>query len=269
MREGTLNGLVASDMLGPCAYATYALDEEQGVLGACFAAERARGLGYEALLAQQVLDRLLTHRPRVIDSQTLFSSDRSLVAPFAKRGFASATRVFMTLDRKAWSGEAIEGSPGLRSKPTHRTDLRAVSRLVYEAHEATRAQDASSSFDTLESCDRILRQIVFDEVCGPFDSLGSRRVEEAHKTVAVSLLTWPLKGVAHISEVATAPSHRRRGLARRCLAESLKDAFGRGEAVAATLSVTASNHAAIALYSSMGFTSRVAYGSHVLREGRP
>jgi ribosomal protein S18 acetylase RimI-like enzyme len=74
--------------------------------------------------------------------------------------------------------------------------------------------------------------------------------------------------VAHISEVATAPDHRRQGLARHCLAESLENAFERGNASSATLSVTASNRAALALYESMGFVPRIRYESHVLRADR-
>ena len=173
----------------------------------------------------------------------------------------------MILERSAWLMARRALAPGRRSKPTHRTDLRAVARLVYEAHIETHRLDASSSFDTLESCERILRQIILDEVCGPFDSLGSRRIETNGRLVAACLLTWPLGGIAHISEVATTPDHRQQGLARHCLTEALENAFDRGGASSATLSVTASNRAALALYESLGFVTRIRYESHVLRAG--
>ena len=265
LNDGTLNGLVANDDLGACAYATYALDAGHGVVGSVFASARSRGRGLERFLVQRILNRLKTLRPSLIDCQTLFSSDPGLEEPFASHGFQSAARLYMTIDRPAWLAARRALSPDRRSKPTHRTDLRALSRLVHEAHLETHQLDASSSFDTLESCERILRQIVLDEVCGPFDSMGSRRIEADGKLVAACLLTWPLGDVAHISEVATSPSHRLQGLARHCLAESLEDAFGRGNASSATLSVTASNQAALALYESMGFVPRIRYGSHVLR----
>ena len=264
--EGTLNGLVTSDDLGACAYATFAVDGDHGVVGSVFASRRARERGTEGRLVQRILNRLQVLRPSVIDCQTLFSSDPGLREPFEKQGFESASRLYMTLDRAAWLARKPSAPAGPGSKPTHRTDLRAVSRLVFEAHRESRRLDASSSFDTLESCERILGQIVLDEVCGPFDSMGSRRIEEDGRLLAASLLTWPLPEVAHISEVATAPSQRRRGLARRCLAESLRLAFETGGATSATLSVTASNQAAIALYESMGFVPRIRYESHVLRK---
>jgi ribosomal protein S18 acetylase RimI-like enzyme len=171
----------------------------------------------------------------------------------------------MTLDRSAWLATKPATAADVRSKPTHRLDIQSVARLVHEAHLDSLHQDASSSFDTLDSCERILRQIILDNVCGPFDSLGSRRVEVNGQTLAVSLLTWPLQGVAHISEVATAPSHRGLGLARHCLRETMASAFERAGARCATLSVTASNRAALTLYESMGFVASLRYQSHVLR----
>lgn len=266
--DGTLSGLVAHDERGACGYATWALDSGHGIIGSVFASERSRGRGLEADLVRRILGRLQTLQPRVIDCQTLFSSDPGLKEPFRSHGFESAARLYMSVDRASWLAGRRALAPGRRSKPTHRTDLRAIARLVYEAHIESHGLDASSSFDTLESCERILRQIILDEVCGPFDSMGSRRIEAGGKLLAACLLTWPLQGVAHVSEVATAPGERLRGLARHCLTESLESAFERGNAWCATLSVTASNRPALALYQSMGFVPMVRYESHVLRTGR-
>jgi GNAT superfamily N-acetyltransferase len=264
--ERTLRGFVANDHEGACAYATYAIDGDRGIVGSCFALPRARAKGFEAMLTQRILDRLLAERPRLIDCQTLFSSAPDLVEPFASRGFASAPRVYMTLSRADWLATRQEARP-MRSHPLpgHRNDLRPLARVIHEAHAENHGMDASSSFDTLESCERILSQIVLDEVCGPFDPHASRRLEEKGRLVATCIVTWPHHGVAHVSEVATAPSHRRLGLARLCLEESLREAFERSGATAATLSVTASNTAARALYESSGFVPRVSYESHVWR----
>jgi ribosomal-protein-alanine N-acetyltransferase len=272
LAEGTVHGFVAMDDLGPCAYATYSNHEDQGVIGSFFSAPRSRGLGLEDEIIRRILGRLLDPPPRLVDCQTLFSSKPDLREPFASSGFESATRLYMSLDRETWEAKAAEKRvdlPRRTSRPTHRLDIRGLAKLIFEAHEPTRALDASSSFDTLDSCTRILRQIILDEVCGPFDSMGSRRIEAAGTALAACLLTWPMKDVAHISEVATAPHVRRQGLARQCLTESLESAFGRGQATRATLSVTASNHKAIALYESFGFVPRVRYESHVLRKSRP
>ncbi|MBK5254521.1 MAG: GNAT family N-acetyltransferase [Vicinamibacteria bacterium] len=267
--EKVLTGFALTDELGACAYATYAVNDEQGLVGSFFATERVRGRGVEADLVTRVLNRMVARNLRAIDCQTLFSSDPGLTAPFIARGFESASRIYMSLDRSAWAEARGATPPIMRSKPIHRTDVPSVTRLVYQAHQERRALDASSSFDTEDSCEKILRQVVLDHVCGPFDSLGSRRIEVGGEAVAACLLTWPLPEVAHLSEVATAPSHRRRGLARQCVAESLASAFERTGARSATLSVTASNRAALALYESFGFKPLVRYESHVLRGPQP
>ena len=264
--EGIVNGFVARDDRGACAYATYSVDDDHGVIGSFFASDRARDRGLETLLVRRVLASLLASGPRLVDCQTLFSSDPGLTDPFADCGFESAARIFMTIDRPTWlGGQRAPLAPPLGSRPIHRTDLRSVAGLVYEAHRDTRGLDASSSFDTLDSCTKILRQIMLDEVCGSFDSAGSRRVEVNGEFLAISLMTWPLSGVAHVSEIATTPTYRRRGLARQCLAESLQSAFERSGATMATLSVTASNRNALSLYESTGFVPRIRYQSHVLR----
>ena len=265
LREGTVNGFVALDEQGPCAYATYSTHDDQGVIGSFFAASRSRGRGLEDHLVTRVLDRLLKDRPRVVDCQTLFSTEPGLRDPFLARGFDSAARIYMTLERSAFQPGQGHGPEVLRTRPTHRLDLRSLSRLIFDAHEVSRANDASSSFDTLDSCTRILRQIMLDEVCGPFDSQASRRIERDGAALAACLLTWPMPGVAHVSEVATLPQSRRKGLARQCLTEALQSAFERQGASHATLSVTASNVAARTLYESVGFVSRIRYHSHVLR----
>lgn len=268
LREGTVNGFVALDDRGPCAYATYSIQDDHGVIGSFFAASRSRGRGLEELLVTRVLDLLLKTPPGVVDCQTLFSTEPGLRDPFVARGFHSAPRIYMTLDRNAFRPGEGRQPAALRSRPTHRLDLRSLARLIFDAHEVSRANDASSSFDTLDSCTRILRQIMLDEVCGPFDSLASRRIERDGMALAACLLTWPMPGVAHVSEVATTPASRRKGLARQCLIEALESAFGRQAASHATLSVTASNLAARALYESIGFVSTIQYHSHVLRSPR-
>ena len=267
--RGSLEGVLTRDEAGPCGYATYSSNDESGVLGSLFVAARARETGLEEALAGAAIERLLARGPRVVDAQTLFSSAPGLLRPFAERGFQSAARLYLTLDRSTFRS-LQKALPSLSpTRGVARRDLPAVARLVHSAHRATLDQDASSSFDTPESCEKILRQIVVDDLCGPFDGEASRRIEVRGETLSVALITWPLDGVAHVSEVATSPLFRRRGLGRRCLIEALAIAFGERRAEAATLSVTASNIGARALYASLGFTERTVYGSHVLRQSRP
>ncbi|MEO8358851.1 MAG: GNAT family N-acetyltransferase [Vicinamibacteria bacterium] len=266
LSDGALNGLVVMDAIGACAYATYVIDGDRGIVGSTFSSERVRSSGLEEILVRRILERLTAQRLDIIDCQTLFSSAPALRAPFADFGFESAARSYMIIERGAWQPDRHRPTKVHQTKAVHRADLRSVARLIFDSHFDTRPRDASSSFDTLESCERILRQITVDDVCGPFDPFSSRRCEAESGTVSACLVTWPLNGVAHISEVATAPKYRRRGLARLCLVEALNSVFEQNTTTLATLSVTSSNLGAIALYEALGFTPRIQYESHVLRE---
>ena len=61
--------------------------------------------------------------------------------------------------------------------------------------------------------------------------------------------SWLIDDELHINWLAVDPSYRRRGIARTLLRETLRDTGARR----ATLEVRRSNHAAVALYSRLGF----------------
>jgi ribosomal protein S18 acetylase RimI-like enzyme len=89
--------------------------------------------------------------------------------------------------------------------------------------------------------------------------------EHDGQTVA-SLVCVQEADLAGVFEVATNPAFRRRGHARSVLLSALKWAAARG-ARSAWLQVEEANHAALALYSSLGF--RPVYGYHYRRLPNP
>jgi ribosomal-protein-alanine N-acetyltransferase len=80
-----------------------------------------------------------------------------------------------------------------------------------------------------------------------------RRARASRGAIAGYICFWILEGELIINNVAIAPAHRRRGLARRLLTH----AFDAGRAAGcrmAYLEVRPSNRAALALYAAFGFT---------------
>lgn len=63
---------------------------------------------------------------------------------------------------------------------------------------------------------------------------------------------WIMIDEAHVTTVAVAPEHRRRGIGRRIVSALLEAARNRGT-TCATLEVRAGNEPAIGLYESLGF----------------
>lgn len=86
-----------------------------------------------------------------------------------------------------------------------------------------------------------------EEFQRPFGSIRVA-VDDADQPVA-HLVSWLLAGELEVLNVATHPSHRRQGLARRLLAEAL----AQPGLTRAVLEVRESNHAAQALYRGLGF----------------
>ena len=77
-------------------------------------------------------------------------------------------------------------------------------------------------------------------------------IKDRSARVAGYCLGWLVAGELHISNLAVAPVHRRRGVGRQMLACVLAEVEAEG-AEAATLEVRASNQAAINLYLGLGF----------------
>lgn len=76
--------------------------------------------------------------------------------------------------------------------------------------------------------------------------------DEADRAIAFCIV-WLIFDELHINTLAVSPAQRRRGLATLLLTEIMAEARGEG-ARQATLEVRASNAAAIALYTRLGFT---------------
>jgi len=74
----------------------------------------------------------------------------------------------------------------------------------------------------------------------------------ADGSVVAYCACWMLFDELHINSLAVEEHWRRRGLARRLLADVFREATGAG-ATSATLEVRQSNHAARALYEGLGF----------------
>jgi len=77
-------------------------------------------------------------------------------------------------------------------------------------------------------------------------------VAEVGGVLAGYMISWLIVDELHIGNLAVAPGHRGKGLAKGMLRKVISDAAARGAALA-TLEVRASNETAIALYGAFGF----------------
>ena len=84
--------------------------------------------------------------------------------------------------------------------------------------------------------------------------LAEERVARTEPRIVGFLIYWLVHDELHILNLATAPEHRRKGVARALLEATVENGR-RHRCAMATLEVRRSNDAAIALYRSMNFRS--------------
>ncbi|XXF80928.1 ribosomal protein S18-alanine N-acetyltransferase [Myxococcaceae bacterium GXIMD 01537] len=141
--------------------------------------------------------------------------------------------------RRLHDGEAPKSASGFLIRPMTQDDLAAVMALE------------QASFKTPWSAELLRRELDHDwstillvedpREGGPPELLGLA-------------IFWLVHDELHVLNVATAPQHRRRGVARVVMVEALARARARGCSLA-TLEVRRSNEPALQLYKSLGFRS--------------
>jgi ribosomal protein S18 acetylase RimI-like enzyme len=133
-------------------------------------------------------------------------------------------------------------------------DLAAAARLL----DAAYAGDSGRHFVPDGNWERYATGLVEQAGCGVFQPGLTRVVRGADGLRAIVIVTSISDATAHIAQVAVHPAHRGRGLARRLVERAARDAAAAGRRQL-TLLVGDANHAARALYSSLGFTPRATF----------
>lgn len=143
------------------------------------------------------------------------------------------------------------------------TDLAPVVRLLAASYEGVPGAACFAPGGRREEWAHYTTQLVHTPACGRFEPSLSFCVAEPGpidaSRIAAGVLTTRLSPeTAHIAQVAVDPTHRRRGLAERLMAEVCVAAKVSG-AREVTLMVDAGNSAARALYARAGFVERARF----------
>lgn len=244
-------------------YGFFVYEAQKGLIGDLFVHPASRGgrQAEEQLLLRHMIETLqATPGLRRIEAQLMSYRPRELAASFAERQFRSFRRLFLHLDLRAAPLPA-EGASGGAAVPVERWQSglsEAAGSLIQRAYEGHIDSQINDQYRTLAGSLRFLHNVVHYPGCGEFDSAASGLVREPGGGLAGMLLASRVQAdVAHVTQVCVAPSARNRGLARRLFLHSLANLRRRGFR-AVTLTVTAGNLPALALYQQLGF--------HTLRE---
>lgn len=204
----------------------------------------------------ECLIELLQNSPGVdrIESQLLLHPHDSLSRPFQTAGFSIHRRLFM---RRDLLGDAAAERPlpaGLEMRPWREEDFNPAARLISAAYEGHLDSFINDQYRSPAGSLRFLHNIVRFPGCGYFDAAASQIVirRDTKQFVGLVLCSRVREDIAHITQLCVAKEERSRGLGALLIEHCAANLKPQGIR-AMTLTVTANNENAVALYRREGF----------------
>jgi ribosomal protein S18 acetylase RimI-like enzyme len=236
-------------------YVYYVLEEEKGLIGDLYVRRELRTVERENLLMDAALERVIEH-PAVkrIESQ-LMMLVHSATRPAPRADCLSLfERNFMRIDLKgAVLGKGHVRRPMYIEKwSDHYHDASAqLIAAAYDGHVDSRIND---QYRTTGGARRFLHNIVNFPGCGTFFRPASLAAFEgvSGRLCGISLCSLVTPETGHVTQICVSPTVRGTGIGHELLRQSLVTLRDMG-CRAATLTVTAANEDAVALYERVGF----------------
>jgi ribosomal protein S18 acetylase RimI-like enzyme len=249
-----LNGyalLAGGDAVG---YVYFVCEEHKGLIGDLFIREKFRTPESERRLLAAVVDELMhTRGVRRIESQLM------LAQPGLRRGMPAAGHVhafernFMVYDL---AGESLRERPSDRVLFDHWSERRQdeAAYLIANAYRGHIDSEINDQYRSAEGARRFLFNIVQYPGCGTFFQPASWVAldRKGGRLCGISLTSMVAQEFGHVTQVCTSPAMRGTGVGYELLRRSLESLAGT-RARKVSLTVTAANENAVALYEKMGF----------------
>ena len=256
-----LPGLVALSNDHLCGYIFCVYEGHKALIGDVYASSALSAPHSTAEVEQRLLVHLietLQHQPGVerIESQLLLHPTGELAAPFLAAGFQSHPRLFMEcpLDNGPLAEAGQTHLPaGLAVHPWSTAWFQEAGKLIHRAYLGHPDSLINDQYATLEGCLRFLHNIVRFPGCGVFDNDASLVItdEESGGLLGLVLCSRVRADVGHITQICILPEHRHHGLAHALL-QQCAASLRRNGGNSLTLTVTAGNTSAVALYEKLG-----------------
>jgi ribosomal protein S18 acetylase RimI-like enzyme len=213
---------------------------------------------------------LLLETPSVgrIESQLLLYKAGAIKAGFPEAGFRRYPRLFMELDldrRTNLRTISLLPDSGIELMPWSSLYYQSAAELIHAAYLGHVDAEINDQYCSLHGSLRFLHNIIRFPGCGVFEEQSSWLLRESAtgRLAGMILCSRVAPDVAHITQLCVASSQRGRGLGRLLLHHATSHLRRTGTA-AITLTVTESNHQAVALYEEAGFHVRHRFDAMVL-----
>jgi ribosomal protein S18 acetylase RimI-like enzyme len=244
----------ADEVIG---YAYHVSEEHKGLIGDLYVRKAWCTAGAINQLLEATLGALSANSAvkRVESQLMILGPDDEMAVPLRNRS-RNHTRNFMTLDLSG--AAAFPESPSgarLRMEPWHERWHEPSAQLIGRCYEGHVDSDINDQYRTPAGARRFLHNIVQYPGCGSFFSPASMvALDESGSVLGLCLSSLVAFDVGHVTQVCVAPEARGLGIGYELMRRSLTTLASAG-CRRASLTVTSSNEAAVALYRRMGFST--------------
>lgn len=263
-----LPGYVAIHHGRVCGYVFCVYEGAKAVIGDVFVSAEATLAESPVAVEDMLLDHLLetlTNSPGTdrIEAQLLPHNSGAHSAVFERHGFRIFRRMFF--EAKLGRPQPVPApSPGISIHQWRDTDFAAAAPLISSAYVGHLDSLINDQYRTLAGSMRFLHNIVRFPGCGLFDPAGSFVATQhgAAEAVGMILCSKVSEHVAHVTQLCVAQQARHQGIGSALLRAGEANLLRR-EFDAITLTVSAANNNAVALYRRFGFRERHSFDAMV------
>lgn len=260
-----LNGYALIEDGLAIGYVYYVLEESKGLMGDLYVMRGRRTLERENVLLAAALHSMVSH-PQItrVESQLMMLEfARSRTVP-GNANLSAFDRNFMRLDlRRAMlpQGHIRQAIAIDRWTDQHQD---ATAHLISAAYQGHVDSSINDQYRTVSGARRFLHNIVQYPGCGAFFRPASFVAFEPTRAIlyGISLASLVSQDCGHITQICVSPEVKGRGVGYALLRQSLMALRDMG-CRAATLTVTAANEDAVALYERVGFRTVRRFSAYV------
>jgi ribosomal protein S18 acetylase RimI-like enzyme len=255
-----LPGYVAVENGRISGYVFCVYEDHKAVIGDVFALLPQRSESSAAEIELRLLEsliELLQNSPGInrIESQLLLHPHLELARAFQNTGFGIYRRLFMRRDLLAPEPpDSPPLPPQFELRPWREEDLGGAARLISAAYSEHLDSHINDQYRSAAGSLRFLHNIVRFPGCGYFDGTSSRVLirRQTGEFAGLVLCSRVREDVSHITQLCVAREERGHGLGRTLIENCAANLKSQGFR-ALTLTVTAENENAVALYGRANF----------------
>jgi ribosomal protein S18 acetylase RimI-like enzyme len=199
-----------------------------------------------------------------VEAQLLAHAANAVSRPFLETGFQRHPRLFMTLALTNAGLEKVSIHPEVEIRPWTDGDYQPSAAVITAAYRNHVDAQINDQYHTLSGSLRFLNNIVRFPGCGVFDAESSfvAMDRKAKGLIGLILCSRVRHDVGHVTQVCVLPDYRSRRIGESLMAATERNLRKRNFALL-SLTVTAANARAVALYRRLQFEEKRVFDAFV------